>query len=171
MKVVKALLKKNDVGHYKQQKIYIQPIELCVSANFNFCQGNVIKYISRCDQKGEHLDLNKALDYLYWGCQIIEKSKDFTIFNKLLILERNVDYYNIKEFENFYTNFIEQHDDELKELLIFAIDIEAQSAKGITKKLIHDTYIKFNDISMHRFNQPLTSNIFYNLYMETQDVK
>jgi len=167
--IVKTFLKKNEVKHYKQRSIFIQPIELCVAPNLNFCQGNLIKYISRCTEKGEHLDLDKALDYLYWCCQIIENRKDNTIMDKFLKLNEDAETYNLMEFKNMHINFFNQHDDQLIELLIFAIESEAQSIYGITDDLIKNVYLKFNEISKQIFNQALLSNLFYDKYMEMSE--
>lgn len=49
--------------HYKSHPSGIECIE--VSAHFNFCLGNVIKYVWRAGQKGDALeDLKKARWYL-----------------------------------------------------------------------------------------------------------
>ncbi|NKQ39515.1 MAG: DUF3310 domain-containing protein [Methanosarcinales archaeon] len=48
--------------HYKQLK-GIESIELI--EQFNFCLGNAIKYILRCDHKGDkETDIKKAIWYL-----------------------------------------------------------------------------------------------------------
>jgi len=56
-------LKKQCGGsHYKNFKI--QPIEFIVKNNFNFIEGNVIKYISRYKNKGGNEDLLKIKHYI-----------------------------------------------------------------------------------------------------------
>lgn len=49
-------------GHYKDMKI--QPIEYIMKNNLNFCQGNVIKYISRYKHKNGLEDLKKVKHYV-----------------------------------------------------------------------------------------------------------
>jgi hypothetical protein len=49
-------------NHYKNFKI--QPIEFIVKNNFNFIEGNVIKYISRYKNKGGNEDLLKIKHYI-----------------------------------------------------------------------------------------------------------
>ena len=49
-------------SHYKNYKI--QPIEYTLANNLNFCQGNIIKYVSRYKHKNGLEDLEKAQWYL-----------------------------------------------------------------------------------------------------------
>jgi len=49
-------------GHYKAMKI--QPIEYTLANNLGFCEGNVIKYISRYKAKNGVEDLQKAKHYI-----------------------------------------------------------------------------------------------------------
>jgi len=49
-------------GHYKAMKI--QPIEYILTNNLGFCEGNVIKYISRYKAKNGVEDLQKAKHYI-----------------------------------------------------------------------------------------------------------
>lgn len=48
--------------HYASKAI--QPIEYIMSNNLGFCEGNVIKYISRWREKGGLNDLLKAKHYI-----------------------------------------------------------------------------------------------------------
>lgn len=48
--------------HYKSMKI--QPIEFTHKNNLNFCQGNVIKYITRYKNKNGKEDLEKVKHYV-----------------------------------------------------------------------------------------------------------
>jgi hypothetical protein len=48
-------------SHYKMK---IQPIEYITANNMDFCSGNIIKYASRWDKKGEpYSDLCKIVEY------------------------------------------------------------------------------------------------------------
>ena len=47
--------------HYRTD---IQPIEYIVANNMGFCEGNVVKYISRWEMKGGIEDLEKAKHYI-----------------------------------------------------------------------------------------------------------
>lgn len=49
-------------GHYKD--MVIQPIEFTHKNNLNFCQGNVIKYVTRYKAKNGLEDLKKARHYI-----------------------------------------------------------------------------------------------------------
>lgn len=50
-------------AHYTQGKIEV--IEAIDALRLNFCLGNVLKYIARCDYKGQAIkDLRKAAWYL-----------------------------------------------------------------------------------------------------------
>lgn len=48
--------------HYKEMKI--QPIEYILANNLGYCEGNVIKYVSRYKSKNGVEDLKKARHYL-----------------------------------------------------------------------------------------------------------
>lgn len=56
--------KDSQVGgnHYKNLKI--QPIEYIMANGLNYCEGNVIKYVTRYKQKGGIIDLEKAKHYI-----------------------------------------------------------------------------------------------------------
>ena len=49
-------------SHYKNKKI--EPIDYIMSNDLNFCEGNVIKYITRYKEKGGIEDLKKAKQYI-----------------------------------------------------------------------------------------------------------
>ena len=49
-------------SHYKDCKI--QPIDYIMKNNLGFCEGNVVKYISRWNKKGGTEDLRKAIRYI-----------------------------------------------------------------------------------------------------------
>ena len=49
-------------GHYKDRAI--QPIEYIMSNNLNFCEGNVVKYVTRHRSKNGREDLEKAKHYV-----------------------------------------------------------------------------------------------------------
>ena len=42
----------------------IQPIDYIMQNNLGFCEGNVVKYISRWNKKGGAEDLRKAIRYI-----------------------------------------------------------------------------------------------------------
>jgi len=48
--------------HYN--RCAIQPIEYILANNLGFCEGNVVKYVTRYRHKGGVDDLRKAVDYL-----------------------------------------------------------------------------------------------------------
>lgn len=45
-------------------KLKIQPIEYITANNLGYCEGNILKYITRYKTKGGIEDLKKALHYL-----------------------------------------------------------------------------------------------------------
>ena len=49
-------------AHYRSGKI--QPVEYIESAGLGFCEGNIIKYVSRHRAKGGAEDLKKARHYI-----------------------------------------------------------------------------------------------------------
>lgn len=56
-------LLQNQVGgdHYKNKAI--QPIEYILANNLPFCEGNIVKYITRYPEKGGVEDLQKIKEY------------------------------------------------------------------------------------------------------------
>jgi hypothetical protein len=54
--------------HYSEMKI--EPVDFIISNTIDFCEGNVIKYVSRHKKKNGAEDIKKAIHYL----QIILKS-------------------------------------------------------------------------------------------------
>lgn len=47
--------------HYKS--LAIQPIEYITKNNLGWCEGNIVKYITRWKQKGGHADIDKVIHY------------------------------------------------------------------------------------------------------------
>ena len=52
------------VGGSHYSKYAIQPTEYIIKNNLNFCEGNVVKYITRWKDKGGVEDLRKAKHYI-----------------------------------------------------------------------------------------------------------
>jgi hypothetical protein len=59
---VSALDKQVSGNHYKDKGI--QPIVYIHANNLGFCEGNVVKYVTRWKDKGGEADLRKAIHYL-----------------------------------------------------------------------------------------------------------
>ena len=57
-----ALDKQESGTHYKDKGI--QPIIYIHANNLGFCEGNVVKYVTRWRDKGGEADLRKAIHYL-----------------------------------------------------------------------------------------------------------
>jgi hypothetical protein len=57
-----ALDKQESGSHYKDKGI--QPIVYIHANNLGFCEGNVVKYVTRWKDKGGEADLRKAIHYL-----------------------------------------------------------------------------------------------------------
>ena len=57
-----ALDKQESGSHYKDKGI--QPIVYIHANNLGFCEGNVVKYVTRWRDKGGEADLRKAIHYL-----------------------------------------------------------------------------------------------------------
>lgn len=48
-------------NHYKTMEI--QPVEYILKNKLGWCEGNIVKYISRHRQKGERKDIEKVIHY------------------------------------------------------------------------------------------------------------
>jgi len=57
-----ALDKQESGNHYKNKGI--QPIVYIHANELGFCEGNVVKYVTRWKDKGGEADLRKAIHYL-----------------------------------------------------------------------------------------------------------
>lgn len=57
-----ALDKQESGNHYKDKGI--QPIVYIHANDLGFCEGNVVKYVTRWREKGGEADLRKAIHYL-----------------------------------------------------------------------------------------------------------
>ena len=66
-----ALAVQHGGDHYKERKI--QPIEYILANELGFCEGNVVKYVTRYKDKGGLEDLKKARHYIDF---LIEDSTD-----------------------------------------------------------------------------------------------
>ena len=61
---VKMMALRDQVGGNHYRNLEIQPIEYILRNNLGFVEGNVIKYITRWQQKGGVEDLQKTRHYL-----------------------------------------------------------------------------------------------------------
>lgn len=61
VKVYNPLVAQEGGGHYKDRGI--QPLEYTMQNNLSFCEGNVVKYISRYKSKNGIEDLAKVIHY------------------------------------------------------------------------------------------------------------
>lgn len=59
---MKSLQQQIGGDHYRSKSI--QPIEFILANGLGFCEGNVVKYITRWKDKGGLADLKKARHYL-----------------------------------------------------------------------------------------------------------
>ena len=57
--------------HYRDKAI--QPIEYILANDLGFCEGNIIKYVSRYKDKNGIEDLKKAKHYLEFLIEEVEK--------------------------------------------------------------------------------------------------
>jgi hypothetical protein len=64
------------VGGNHYAKYVIQPTEYIIKNGLNFCEGNVIKYVTRYRDKNGVEDLKKARHYLDILISELEKGKD-----------------------------------------------------------------------------------------------
>jgi hypothetical protein len=65
--------KKHQVGGGHYQTKAIQPIDYILANKMNFCEGNVVKYITRWGDKNGIEDLLKARHYLDFLIEDAEK--------------------------------------------------------------------------------------------------
>lgn len=61
-------------SHYKSLKI--QPIEYILANDLGWCEGNIVKYITRWKQKNGVDDIKKVIHYAEMLIQFIEKDSN-----------------------------------------------------------------------------------------------
>ena len=71
----------NQVGgdHYKNKAI--QPIEYILANKLPFCEGNIVKYITRYPEKGGVEDLQKIKEYCDFLIQEASSGQEEEIYN------------------------------------------------------------------------------------------
>jgi hypothetical protein len=72
---VSALDKQVSGSHYKDKGI--QPIIYIHANNLGFCEGNVVKYVTRWREKGGVADLRKAIHYIELLIQLETEQSQF----------------------------------------------------------------------------------------------
>lgn len=60
--------------HYK--KLPIQPIEYILANHLGWCEGNIVKYITRHHEKGERKDIEKVIHYAQILLETVYKTDD-----------------------------------------------------------------------------------------------
>lgn len=60
-------------NHYKSKKI--QPIDYILGNNLSFCEGNIIKYVTRYKDKNGVEDLQKAKQYIDFLIEDLNKER------------------------------------------------------------------------------------------------
>ena len=69
--VMRAINEQIGGTHYRDKAI--QPIEYILANDLGFCEGNIIKYVSRYKDKNGIEDLKKAKHYLEFLIEEVEK--------------------------------------------------------------------------------------------------
>jgi hypothetical protein len=69
-----ALEKQVGGAHYKDMPF--QPIEYILANNLGFCEGNIVKYITRYKAKGGVADLRKVIHYAELLIEAIENDSE-----------------------------------------------------------------------------------------------
>lgn len=67
---------KHQIGGEHYHKRSIQPIEFVLANRLGFCEGSIVKYVTRWQDKGGVEDLKKARHYLDFLIEDAESSKD-----------------------------------------------------------------------------------------------
>jgi hypothetical protein len=76
-------------SHYQNGSI--EPIDFIISNNLGFCEGNVIKYVSRWKYKNGIEDLKKAMTYLEFLIDSVEHESNLPTFTPQLLTEEDED--------------------------------------------------------------------------------
>lgn len=71
-------------NHYK--RLAIQPVEFTMSNQMQFCEGNVIKYVTRWRDKGGMKDLRKAAHFIDFILENEPYRHQFTVHRPLYII-------------------------------------------------------------------------------------
>jgi len=68
---MEVLQKQISGNHYKSKSI--QPIEYIMANGLGFCEGNVVKYVTRHRDKNGKEDIKKAIHYLEFLLEYYDK--------------------------------------------------------------------------------------------------
>lgn len=110
-------------SHYKG--LPYQPVVLATKADFNFIQGNMLKYVSRYKMKKGKEDLEKIIHYSQLGCELAP----LNCCNQLTI-RGNVKEYCVKN------NF----GDDIFEIIMAIAEQKWLQITNLTGKLIRKEY-------------------------------
>jgi hypothetical protein len=92
----------NQVGGNHYQKLVIQPIEFITRNNIPFCEGNIVKYISRYKFKDGIKDLHKALHYV----ALIKEYDKWHNISWISTIVRPIEYVTANQFGDIESNII-----------------------------------------------------------------
>ena len=90
--------------HYKATGI--QPVQFIMANAMGFCEGNIVKYVTRWRDKGGLDDLCKARHYL----EFIQESADYRHLVKLLRRSAGINKHRISAEEYIEANELPKHE-------------------------------------------------------------
>ena len=134
----------NDKKYYEKAGALVQPIALCINADF--LEGNIIKYICRYQYKGKpEKDLEKALDY---ACMLNSRLRSDGETRGWIDIEP----YLLEPFR-------EKHP-----LLGTWLDEDGYYTEGSTVTLVHELEHKLNEMQTDKEDDDLLHEALNDLY-------
>jgi bbp48 len=128
----KKMSKKRQIGGNHYSRFKIEPIDLMVKLNFNWFQGEILKYVSRFQYKNGKEDLDKA--YSVCNLAIDRGLNQATLFSDDL-LDSNKEYMEkyIDQFKFIY----------LKKLIKELIEALVKNDYYLVQEIINAMIIKY----------------------------
>ena len=106
---MKTKMNEQHVGGNHYERLKVEPVRVIAAFNFNWFQGEILKYVSRFQFKNGEQDLNKAIHISQMAVDLKIKSKFRTIkFTKLMVTKKWLndlveDYRKQFEYEEYIT--------------------------------------------------------------------
>ena len=123
-------LKQEGGNHYERLKV--EPIKVFVAFNFNWFQGEILKYVSRFQFKNGEQDLCKAIHIssMAVDLKVGQNRRNKVLFTKLLNKRRP-----LEDITNDFVNQFEDYKEYMSILLIGLVEENYSFVKETVEKL------------------------------------
>jgi len=106
---MKTKMNENQVGGNHYEALKVEPVKVFAAFNFNWFQGEILKYVSRFQRKNGEQDLNKAIHISQMAVDLkVGEKKKKKVFRKIVYEKKWLndlveDYRKQFEYEEYVT--------------------------------------------------------------------